>query len=138
MRHLIGVLILIATTMHPARVIAASITDPPEGILFTQASLAQILALHKKAVGQFDSSSRVTTESWIYSRGDLKGTQTVVSSGVNFREDTTLGPFHSARGSSGGHEWYQNANGLTMRSSGIHRRDEIDEQALRHSSEPAS
>ena len=138
MRLLMIVLAMLVGAMLPAVVLAASNTNPPEGMLFTQTTLAQILALHKKAVGPIDAPSRVSTESWIYSKGDLKGTQMVVSAGANFREDTTLGPFHSARGRNDGHEWYQNENGLVVRSSGIHRRDEINEQALQHAFDPSS
>jgi len=132
MRPLLVAVMLFALSANAARAVTAANADPPAGILVTQMSLSKILALHKIAVGQAPSSACATTITWFFSMGDLQGKKIIVSSGDDYREDTSLGPFHSARGSYRGQEWDQNANGLTVLGSGIHRRDEINKEALRH------
>src|ERR1700687_1303336 len=114
MRPLLITVMLFALSTSAALAVVASNSDPPAGILATQMSLAKILALHKIAVGQAPSTTRATTATWFFSMGDLQGKKIIVASGDDYREDTSLGPFHSARGSYRGQEWDQNANGLTV------------------------
>jgi hypothetical protein len=111
--------------------LAAANTGPPAGILPTTTTLAQVIASHKRAVGATSASLGTTTETWLYAEGDLSGTQTQVSSGDDYREDTVLGPFHTADGSYHGQQWDRNANGLTVLVSGVHRRDDVSALALR-------
>jgi len=119
--------LLVAMLISPT-ISAASNTDPPADVVPTTMTLAGVLALHKTAIGSPKESPR--TETWLYSQGDLNGTQTILSSGDDYREDMVLGPFHTASGSYRGQRWRQDANGITMLISGLHQRDDIDQQAL--------
>jgi hypothetical protein len=120
-------LVVAAVSLLPISARGASATDPPTGIIPTAMTLTQLTALHKRAAGTL---SRTRKDTWALVDGDLTGTQTYLVSGDDFREDTTLGPFHTARGSLGGHPWSQNANGLTVQLSGIHQRADVDREAL--------
>lgn len=112
---------------------------PPSGIAPATVRLAHLLALHRAAVGMLpDATPHTRVETWAYKDSGKSGTQTYVESGANFREDTTLGPFHNAYGRLDGKEWEQNANGLTHYDSGIHRRDDVNADALAHALRPHS
>ena len=124
-----AIAVLVAVSCATA-VRAASNTDPPLGIVPTTMKLATMIALHKKAVGQPASPQPSTSETWLYTQGSFGGTIVRVASGDDYREDVTLGPFHTASGAYRGTSWEQNANGIVVRVTGIHRRDEIDRAAF--------
>src|SRR5579872_3398041 len=113
---------------------AAVDTAPPPGIVPTGITLREVLAHHRTAIGTPAVGKPDTRrETWTYTRGDLAGTQTTVSSGDDFREDTTLGPFKTARGSYHGRRWEENENGLIVDLTGLHERDSVDGAALHES-----
>ena len=133
---LIALLVLTASAL-PVGALAGSNTDAPAGIAATSMKLAQILTLHRQAQGEL-AATQTATENWTFTRGDMSGTLTRVAVGDDYREDTALGPFRSAAGSYRGQSWSQNENGLTVRETGIHERDAIDEHALKHALAPDS
>lgn len=108
-------------------------TAPPAGITPTKMTLRRLLSLHDAAVGELPAGTRQTrVESWTLQDGSLSGTENDVVSGKDFREDTTLGPFHRAQGRVNGKTWQQNRNGLTRLLSGVHKRDDVNSYALAH------
>lgn len=113
---------------------------PPAGITpVSTVSLSHLLAMHRRALGSLSPGTPHTrVEVWAYKEGDQSGTQTLVTSGDDFREDTTLGPFHNASGELGGKSWEQTRNGLTRYESGIHQRDDVNDYALAHAMAPGS
>lgn len=114
-------------------------TAPPADIAPASITLKRLLALHADAVGAIaPGTAHTRIETWAYEDGKLSGTQSSVASGKDYREDITLGPFHSARGQLGGKDWEQNRNGLTRMLSGIHRREGVNEYALAHALAPNS
>ena len=109
---------------------------PPAGIAPSSMTLAQLLRLHGKAAKR--SAVTAWTEVWKYLDGEIAGTQTDRYAGDNYREDTQLGPFHSAGGSYRGVRWEQNENGLVRNLSDLHDADVIDDRALAHALLPGS
>lgn len=73
---------------------------------------------------------RTRIERWTLADRGFDGTREVLASGDDFREDTSLGPFTTARGRLHGVGWSQNENGLVRRETGAHRRDEVSRAAL--------
>jgi hypothetical protein len=112
---------------------------PPAGIAPAGITLKKLLALHAVAVGHAPKgSARMRIDTATIQDGTLTGTQTSVVSGNDYRDDTTLGPFHSAEGHLDGKDWVHNRNGLTRTLSGIHQRDDINAYALEHPFAPQS
>lgn len=106
---------------------------PPAGISSTSITLTHLLALHRVATGRINpGTARTRKESWAYGQGKLAGTIAAVYRDDDFREDVTLGPFHTARGELSGKKWEQNENGLVRALSGIHERSEVNGYALAH------
>lgn len=102
-------------------------------------TLARVLRLHHFAVGRLPAGTRHTSaETWTYQDGGLRGTQSMVYSDDDYREDTTLGPFTRSQGEVGGKSWEQNENGLTHYDSGVHQRDKVNEYALTHAQQADS
>jgi len=117
----------------PVALFAQSNTDQPPGIVPASITLSALLKSHAAAVGKLKpGTAKTRTESWTYKEGELTGTRTSIASGEDYRDDVTVGPFHSAEGQVRGQEWAQNANGLTHLLSGVHQRDENNRRALSH------
>lgn len=113
---------------------AAQVEDPaaaPPGIVPATMTLARLLQLHRAAVSS-PSAAKLNTaaETWKITQGELAGTRELLLSGDNYREDVTLGPFHTASGEYGGKQWLQNENGETRMQTGVHQRDDVDDAAL--------
>lgn len=116
-----------------------NLAAPPAGIAPTSITLKRLFALHRAAVGAAPSAEPKTrTETWAYKEGSLSGAQTLAASGKDFREDTTIGPFHSASGRRGTKMWEQNRNGLIRTIAGVHQRDVVNAHALTHALSPDS
>ena len=65
----------------------------------------------RAAAGVLPTNETVTTT---FTRGGVTGTEVRIHSGRDYRDDTTLGPIHTAYGLVGGVPWRQNANGQTI------------------------
>lgn len=106
-------------------------TAAPAGITPANTTLAAVLALHRKAVGRLAPGlARTRDEQWKVQIGGLDGTQSSVEDGKNDRDDTTLGPFHTATGTWNGRDWHQNENGEVVLERGLHHLDDISARAL--------
>lgn len=105
-------------------------TDPPSGIVPTTATLQQVLAAHKKAIGKpIDPSACLIEEDAIAENG-LTGTTREVSCQGDYRSTTTLGPFITSEGSISGQPWSEDENGQVVPVQGVHRRGAADARAL--------
>jgi predicted aspartyl protease len=102
----------------------------PAGIVPTTLTLRALLTRHAVALGR--PSADVTHEQWSYARGGLTGTRTFLRLGDDYREDITVGPFHSAYGETAGHQWEQDRSGIVRAISGIHHRDDVNTYAFEH------
>lgn len=116
------------------------VTAPPYGVTPAHGmTLARLLRLHRIAVGRLTPGTPHTSiETWTYQESGQTGTQTLITSDDDFREDTSVGPFRSADGELAGKTWEQNENGLTRFESGIHERDKANQYALDHALNHAS
>src|SRR5215469_7667409 len=132
MRSLIAAAIVVLFACAPAR--GGPNDDPPLGIIPTTMKLQTILQLHTQAVGTMALGQNATMETWQVTESGLSGTLVRYVSGDNYREDLTLGPLHSAQGRFRGVEWEQDEDGITVTTTGIHRRDSLDTVALEHAS----
>ena len=120
-----------ALALFPSCLLAQTGGIQPFGITPTAMTLSALLKLHATAIGKLPSGMPKTrTEAWTYKEGELTGTITSLVSGDDYRDDTTLGPFHAAGGQYRGQEWAQNDNGLTHLVSGVHARDDANRKAL--------
>ncbi len=77
----------------------------------SELTIKDILENIKTATGVVPASETVTTS---FTRNGVTGTEVSEHSGKDFRDDVSLGPIHTARGSFGGVAWRQNANGETI------------------------
>lgn len=137
LRHL-----LIAAALLAAAAPALSDPDPaaaPAGITPTAMTLKRVITLSRVASGKLPPGTPHTEiESWTYRDGALSGTETTVTSGEDYRTDITEGPFHNAEGALAGKAWEQNRNGYTRIITGIHKRDDANEEARAHALERGS
>jgi len=137
LRHLLIAAALLATA-------APALSDPdpaapPPGITSTTMTLKRLITLNHVATGKLPPGTPHThIESWTYRDGTLSGSETTVTSGEDYRTDVTEGPFHNAKGQRAGTAWEQNRNGYTRIVTGIHKRDDANEEARAHALERGS
>lgn len=106
-------------------------TAPPAGIAPAATTLAAVVSAHRKAVGRLTPGlPKTRTEQWTVRITGQDGVETAADSANDERDDTTLGPFHTATGTIAGRSWDQNANGEVVVEHGIHHLDEISARAL--------
>jgi len=77
----------------------------------SELTIKDILANIKTATGVAPTSETVTTS---FTRNGVTGSEVRARFGKDFRDHVTLGPIPTARGSFGGVDWRQNANGETI------------------------
>lgn len=122
-----------ALALFPSSLLAQDNPINPFGIVPTTMTLGTLLRLHAAAVGKLTPGMpKARIETWTYKEGELTGTTTSQLSGDDYRDDTALGPFHTASGQYRGQRWAQNENGLTHLVSGVHQRDDTNRKALAH------
>jgi hypothetical protein len=120
---------LLPATLTPGR--AADFSDrPPPGIRPASATLKQVLKAHERATGSDAVPVRTVVERGSVEQDSLSGSYTEVHAGKNYRATITTGPFVHAFGLYRGQLWRQDDNGVVVLMNGVHRRDEIDEEAL--------
>ena len=107
-----------------------ALDEPPPGIQPTAQNLQRVLAAGDRAAGTPSPGAAVRVRRWAIVAYGLTGTATQIERGRDERDTITLGPFTQTRGVLRGKRWWQNENGLTVRETGIHQRDAIDERAL--------
>ena len=99
-------------------------------------NLATVIANVKAARGPVPSNESTATS---FTRHGLRGTETRLRSGADYRVDTVLGPIHTAYGSVGGTYWRQNGNGLVVENAdpAVEPSDEKYEATLAHVHSPS-
>ena len=111
---------------------------PPAGLLPTAATLAEVIAQHRAALGKPLIAKPSMREMWHLSFNGLTGTQTTLRAGNNYVTETTLGPFTTRDGSVDGKRWRQNVNGITVALHDVHRQSAISSIALARATEANS
>ena len=103
----------------------ATLDAPPAGITPAAVSLAQVRALHQRAVaGHLPGSYRL--HETLKAEG-IQGTLDRIEHGGDYRVDEMLGPVHTAEGIYHGRRWQQNGTGEVATISGVHQRTQIDD-----------
>jgi len=95
-----------------------------------QASLADVLAMHAKAVGSPQMAETTSVEEWSYHKAGVAGTRRTVRRGSDFLTTVTFGPISNRYGSIRGIRWRQNENGITAIMAGVHREDEAFKRTI--------
>ena len=90
---------------------------PPDGIVTSNVTLAQVLTKYQSARGAVDADSEITEEGAL-DQGQLAGTYEILSQGADYVRTTTLGPFVNRDGRHGSVAWSENANGQSTTSRG--------------------
>jgi len=104
--------------------------QPPEGIIATKATLAQVLASYDASTGTLPKGITTSREVDAISAYGETGTYTEIDSGDDYIETTQLGPTTTSSGTFHGHAWRQNENGYTRVMTGIHEEEERSDAAL--------
>lgn len=111
---------------------------PPPGIVPTTATLADVVALHRKALGSPLVVKPTVREVWQLHFNGLDGSQTILRRGDDYVNETVLGPFTTRDGSAGGKRWRQNANGITVALHDVHRQSQVSASAIARATDPNS
>ena len=125
---------LLAAVLLIAPICASADVDthkgPPQGIQTTSVSLANVLALNKKAEGKQLDSFATHIEEWSFRQGGSDGIERIVWAGRDYKATSTFGPIAYANGRRAGTRWRQDFNGLTVVVSGVHQEEDAFESAM--------
>ena len=106
----------------------------PPGLHPSTATLASVLASWSVARGKAKSKLATEVESDDVTAYGLTGVTRIVAVGDDYRETDTLGPVTTQFGSFHGQRWRLNENGILIHQTGVHKRNDVDRQALRSAS----
>jgi len=127
--------VVAAATMLPAG--AASLDDPPPGLIPTSTTLAKVRALYMRTHARETTRTTATIEEWRLLQDKLTGTYRVYLLGHDERDVTSLGPFIYESGVRGGVHWQQTRNGITFTYAGFHEaRDAASDRAWQTDTDP--
>jgi len=116
---------------------AASLDDPPPGLIPTSTTLAKVRALYARTHDRENTRAATTIEEWRLVQDKLTGTYRVYILGKDERDVTSIGPFIYESGVHGGVRWQQTRNGITYTESGFHEaRDAASERAWESDTDP--
>lgn len=104
---------------------------PPAGMHASDSTLAVVLAAWRKADGAPKIRLATEVETDTVTAYGLTGVTRIVTAGDDYRETDTLGPVTTAFGRFHGQRWRLNENGILIDQIGVHKRDQVDDQALR-------
>lgn len=107
---------------------------PPVGLHPSTASLATVLAAWSVARGTTKTKLETEVETDDVTAYGLTGVTRIVVAGNDYRETDTLGPVTTQFGSFHGQRWRLNENGILINQIGVHKRNDVDRQALRNAS----
>lgn len=130
-RFLLALFFAMLAALGASRSEAASAKDqpqPPAGIVATTATLDQVMSAHDKAVGPRTWTTDI--EDGQISEYGLKGTYHDVYSHADYKSTTVLGPLRWEYGRVDGQRWRRNLNGILVQLHDLHRRDEVNEEAM--------
>jgi hypothetical protein len=116
---------------------AASLDDPPPGLIPTSTTLAKVRALYARTHDRESTRAATTIEEWRLIQEKLTGTYRVYILGKDERDVTSIGPFIYESGVHAGVRWQQTRNGITFAESGYHEaRDAASERAWQSDTDP--
>jgi hypothetical protein len=85
----------------------------PDGIVPSNATLAQVLAKYKAATGSRAAGTPDTRiEEWSFTKAGLSGTESLQQSGDDYHAHIVAGPFVDDYGQFLGHGWHRDFNGV--------------------------
>jgi hypothetical protein len=118
-----------APTPQPVATLAPD--APPVGLHLSTAKLETVLDAWRTAEGS--AKKKIITEVEIddTTAYGLSGVTRIVSTGDDYRETDTRGPVTTSFGRFHGQRWRLNENGILIDQIGVHKRDQVDNQALR-------
>jgi len=104
---------------------------PPAGLHASASNLATVLAAWRKADGTPKIRLATEVETDAVTAYGLTGVTRIVTAGEDYRETDTLGPVTTQFGRFHGQRWRLNENGILINEIGVHKRNQVDDQALR-------
>jgi predicted aspartyl protease len=116
----------------PLGALGDAIDQPPPAIKAADITLAQVLRLHKEAIGKPDKAFTSYLQDWNVTERGLQGTYHEAGAGEDFISTMTLGPFVTRSGRRHGQSWSQNENGLIIKRQGIHQRSAVTDRAFEY------
>jgi predicted aspartyl protease len=104
---------------------------PPPGLTPSTSTVDAVMAAWRAAEGKpkFKVATEIEVDS-IDAYG-LTGSDRTVTAGDDYRDTFTLGPVTTQSGIYNGQRWRLNENGIVVYEIGVHKKNEIDAQALR-------
>jgi hypothetical protein len=133
------VAVIIATVLLAAAASAESASSapvtlapsaPPDGLHDSTAKLETVLAAWRAAEGTATKKIATEVEFDDVAAYGLTGVTRIVSAGDDYRETDTLGPVATSFGRYHGQRWRLNENGILVNLIGVHKRGQVDTQAL--------
>jgi predicted aspartyl protease len=104
---------------------------PPPGLTPSTSTVDAVMAAWRTAEGKFRVKVATEIEVDEIAAYGLTGSDRTVTAGDNFRDTFTLGPVTTQSGIYHGQRWRVNENGIVVYEIGVHKKNEIDAQALR-------
>lgn len=126
-----SILIFSAVACRAATDPTPSPNSPPAGLHASTSNLATVLAAWRKADGTSKIRLATEIETDAVTAYGLSGVTRIVTTGEDYRETDTLGPITTQFGRFHGQRWRLNENGILINQTGVHKRDQVDEQALK-------
>jgi hypothetical protein len=125
--------VLVAATAEKAASDPATLapTAPPDGLHDSTAKLETVLTAWRAAEGSATKKIATEVESDDVVAYGLTGVTRIIAAGDDYRESDTLGPVTTSFGRFHGQRWRLNENGILINQIGVHKRDQVDTQALR-------
>ena len=111
---------------------------PPPGMVPSSSTVGAVLTAWRAAEGKAIKKVSTDVEVDAITAFGLTGTDRTVSTGDDFRDTFTLGPITTESGSYKGQRWRKNENGIVVLETGVHKRNQIDSQALRNADSTAN
>jgi hypothetical protein len=125
--------VMVAATAEKATSDPATLAPsaPPDGLRESTAKLETVLTAWRAAEGSATKKIFTEVESDDVAAYGLTGVTRIIAVGDDYRESDTLGPVTTSFGRFHGQRWRLNENGILINQIGVHKRDQVDTQALR-------
>jgi hypothetical protein len=104
---------------------------PPPGLTPSKTTLADVFAKWRIAHGTEKTKAVTEVEVDTIDAFGLTGSDRTVTAGDDYRDTYTLGPVTTESGRYHGQRWRLNENGIVVLEVGVHKKNQVDSQALR-------
>jgi hypothetical protein len=125
--------VLLAVTVSSGRAAPQApmlLDGPPTGMHASTANLETVLAAWRTADGSAKKKIVTEVEKDDVTAYGLSGVTRIVVAGDDYRETDTLGPVTTQFGRFHGQRWRLNENGILINQIGVHKRNQVDREAL--------